>query len=72
MIWMTILGLIALFIGALLIASPGTLLKMNEAMNRMVTRVDEQVVKYRIGIGVSLIIAAIFLFFYAYMLGWGR
>ena len=67
MIWMVFLGVIALIIGGLLIASPKTLLKMNEEMNRMVTRIDEQVVKYRIGVGVSLILAAIFLFFYAYM-----
>ena len=69
MIWMVFLGVIALIIGGLLIASPKTLLKMNEEMNRLVTRVDEQVLKYRIGVGVSLILAAIFLFFYAYMLG---
>ena len=67
MIWMVFLGVIALLIGGLLIVSPKTLLKMNEEMNRMVTRIDEQVVKYRIGVGVSLILAAIFLFFYAYM-----
>lgn len=72
MIWMVFLGAVALIIGGLLVVSPGTLLKMNEAMNRMVTRIDEQVVKYRIGVGVSLILAAIFLFFYAYMLGRGR
>jgi hypothetical protein len=72
MFWMILLGLIALLIGGLLIVSPGTLLKMSEEMNRMVTRIDEQVVKYRIGFGVSLILAAIFLFFYAFMLGRGR
>ena len=67
MIWMVFLGVIALIIGGLLIGSPNSLLKMNEELNRMVTRIDEQVVKYRIGVGVSLILAAIFLFFYAYM-----
>jgi uncharacterized BrkB/YihY/UPF0761 family membrane protein len=72
MFWMLLLGLVALVIGGLLIISPGTLLKMSEEMNRMVTRIDEQVVKYRIGFGISLILAAIFLFFYAYMLGRGR
>jgi uncharacterized BrkB/YihY/UPF0761 family membrane protein len=72
MFWMLLLGLIALLIGGLLIISPGTLLKMNEELNRMVTRVDEQVIKYRIGVGVSLILAAIFLFFYAYMQSRGR
>jgi predicted membrane-bound mannosyltransferase len=69
MFWMILLGAVALVIGGLLIASPGTLLKMNAEMNRMVTRIDDQVVKYRIGFGVSLVLAAVFLFFYAYMLG---
>ncbi len=72
MFWMILLGGVALVIGGLLIISPSTLLKMNEEMNRLVTRVDEQVIKYRIGVGVSLILAAIFLFFYAYMLDRGR
>lgn len=72
MIWMVFLGVIALIIGGLLIASPTTLIKMSDDLNRMVTRIDDQVVKYRIGVGVSLILAAFFLFFYAYMLGRGR
>lgn len=72
MIWMILLGIIALVIGGLLIASPGTLLKLNEEMNKMVTRIDEQVIKYRVGVGVCLILAALFLFFYAYMQGRGR
>lgn len=69
MIWMVFLGAIALIIGGLLIASPGRLLKMSDELNRLVTRIDEQVIKYRVGVGVSLILAAIFLFFYAYMMG---
>lgn len=72
MFWMLLLGLVALLIGGLLIASPNTLLKINQELNRMVTRIDEQVLKYRIGFGVSLILAAIFLFFYAFMMGRGR
>jgi predicted membrane-bound mannosyltransferase len=72
MFWMILLGVIALLIGGLLIVSPKSLLRMNEELNRMVTRIDEQVLKYRIGFGVSLILAAIFLFFYAFMLGRGR
>ena len=72
MIWMIFLGAVALIIGGLLIASPNTLIKMSEELNRMVTRIDDQVVKYRIGVGVSLILVAVFLFFYAYMLGRGR
>jgi len=66
---MIFLGLIALVVGGLLIVSPQALVNVSNQMNRMVTRIDEQVVKYRIGFGVSLILAAAFLFFYAYLLG---
>jgi predicted membrane-bound mannosyltransferase len=72
MIWMVFLGAIAMIIGGWLIVSPHALLKMSDDLNRMVTRIDEQVVRYRFGVGISLILAAVFLFFYAYMLGRGR
>ncbi|HEY4485469.1 MAG TPA: hypothetical protein VI702_03975 [Nitrospiria bacterium] len=71
MIWMVVLGVIALWMGGLLIVSPATLVKISEKMNRMVGRLDEQVIKYRIGVGVSLVLAAGFLFYFAYIL-WGR
>ncbi|MBI3609788.1 MAG: hypothetical protein HY204_03690 [Nitrospirae bacterium] len=69
MTWMILMGLLALIIGGLLVFSPQKLQKMSDDLNRMVTRIDEQVIKYRVGVGVSLILAAIFLFFYAYMMG---
>jgi len=72
MMWMVFLGAVALIVGALLVFSPHSLVKASEELNRMVTRIDEKVVKYRIGFGVSLILAAIFLFFYAYMQRRGR
>jgi uncharacterized BrkB/YihY/UPF0761 family membrane protein len=72
MIWMVLMGLVALMIGGLLVFSPQKLQKMSDDLNRMVTRIDERVIKYRIGVGISLILAAVFLFFYAYMLGRGR
>jgi drug/metabolite transporter (DMT)-like permease len=67
MIWMTLLGAIALIFGVLLVVSPNSLVRMSEGLNKMVTRVDEQVIKYRIGFGVVLIISAVFLFAYAYL-----
>ncbi len=68
MIWMILLGVIALLIGGLLIASPGTLVKMNEPMSRMIARIDEQVLKYRMGVGICLIGAGAFLLFSFYLL----
>jgi len=67
--WMVVLGAIALIFGGLLVVSPNSLLKISEGLNRMVTRIDEQVLKYRLGVGIALIISAVFLFMYAYMLG---
>ncbi len=69
MIWLYFLGAVALLVGILLIFSPRSLIKASEELNRMVTKIDEQVIKYRVGVGVSLILAAIFLIFYAYMIG---
>lgn len=66
--WMILLGMIAFLTGGLLILSPGTLLKVSEAMSRMITRVDEQVFKYRMGVGVCLIGAGAFLLFSFYLL----
>ena len=69
MIWMILLGAIALVFGVMLLASPQALMKMSQGLNRMVNQIDEQVLKYRVGVGVSLLLAGLFLFVYAYMLG---
>lgn len=72
MSWMIALGVLAITVGFLLIVSPQHLVRASEALNRMVTRVDDQVLKYRVGVGVSLAIAGLFLFLYAYMIAFGR
>lgn len=69
MTWMILLGAIALVFGLLLLSSPQSLVRMSERLNRVVNQMDEQVLKYRVGVGVSLLIVALFLFTYAYM--WG-
>lgn len=67
MLWMVFLGTVSLIVGVLLLVSPHSLIKASHELNRMVAKVDEQVLKYRLGVGVSLLIAAAFLFLYAYM-----
>ena len=67
MIWMIVMGIIASVMGGVLIASPKTLVKWSEQMNRMVTRIDEKVIKYHVGFGVCIVAAGIFFFVYAYM-----
>jgi hypothetical protein len=68
MIWMVLLGVMAFLIGGLLIVSPNTLLKISDPMSRMITRIDEQVIKNRVGVGICLIGAGAFLLFTFYLL----
>jgi hypothetical protein len=72
MVWMIFLGSVALVVGLMLVASPQRLVRASEGLNRMVTKIDEQVLKYRIGVGVSLALGGLFLFFYAYMISRGH
>ena len=67
MLWMILLGMIAMFIGGLLIVAPDALVKISESMSRMITRIDEQVIKYRVGTGICLIGAGLFLLFSYYL-----
>jgi uncharacterized YccA/Bax inhibitor family protein len=66
--WILLLGCIGLFFGALLTFSPNGLIKMSEGLNRMVTKIDEQVLKYHTGVGICLIGAGAFLLFSFYLL----
>lgn len=68
MVWIIFLGIISFIFGLLLILSPTTLTSISERLNKMINRVDQEVFKYRLGVGVCLIIAAIFLFFMAYLM----
>jgi hypothetical protein len=61
---------LSLVFGLLILVVPQSLMSMSEVFNRMVVRVDNQVFKYHIGIGVCLILAAIFLFAYGTTMGW--
>ncbi len=67
MLSMIAVGLVALVMGLLLILSPETLVRASRELNRMVAQMDEQVIRYRVGVGVCLILAALFLFFNAWL-----
>ncbi|MBI4691732.1 MAG: hypothetical protein HY754_15945 [Nitrospirae bacterium] len=60
------IGILAFSIGLLLLFVPDALKKFNEFTAKMIARIDVVTFKYRIGFGVSLLIAAAFLFFMAY------
>ena len=61
-----IIGVIAGVMGLLLLFAPGVLRKFNEYSKKMIAQIDTVTFSYRIGFGVSLIIASLFMFFMAY------
>ncbi|MCX5716764.1 MAG: hypothetical protein NTW44_00330 [Nitrospirae bacterium] len=62
----TVIAVIAGAMGLLLLFAPGVLKRLNELSARMIARIDTVTFSYRIGFGVSLIIASLFMFFMAY------
>ena len=62
----TCIGVLAGVMGVLLLFAPGVLKKMNEMSQRMIARIDITTFKYRIGFGVSLLIASLFMLFMGY------
>lgn len=68
MIWIIFLGIISFIFGLLLVLSPATITKTSEKLNTMINKIDEEVFRYRVGVGVCMLIAAAFLFFMAYLM----
>ena len=71
--WFLILaGTIAFLSGFLFLFSPKTLQqlssKVNTVINKMSVPIDEKIYKFRIGVGVSLLLIAGLFFFIAYYL----
>ncbi len=60
---------LSLIFGVLTLAVPKTLARMGKVVNRKVIPIDNQVLKYHIGVGICLILAGIFLLVYGYRLG---
>jgi hypothetical protein len=52
--WISFSGSVALSFGILLIFSPSGITKMGNSLNQRVTRIDEQVLKHRVGMGIGL------------------
>ncbi len=61
-----LIGTLAFIVGFLLLFAPGLLKRLNEISAKMIARIDSATFSYRIGFGVSLILAALFMFFMAY------
>lgn len=61
-----LVGLLAFVLGFLLLFAPNMLKKINEYSAKMIQRVDALAFSYRIGLGISLIMVSVFMFFMAY------
>lgn len=61
-----LIGAIAFALGFLLLFAPDSVKKLNELSAKMIAKIDTLTFSYRIGVGVSLIIASLFMFFMAY------
>lgn len=69
--WFLILaGIVALLGGFLFLFSPKTLVelsnKVNATINKASVPIDEKVYKLRFGVGISLVLVSVLLFFVAY------
>ncbi len=62
MILILIIGIVSLIFGALLLVSPGTVLKMERQANRLVMT-DPFFMKYRIPLGCGLLVAAAYMIY---------
>ena len=61
-----LIGTIAFALGFLLLFTPDSVRKLNELSAKMIAKIDSLTFSYRVGVGVSLIIASLFMFFMAY------
>lgn len=61
-----VIGVLAFVVGFLLLVVPGFIKKLNELSAKIIAKIDTVTFSYRIGVGVSLILASIFMFFMAY------
>ncbi|KAF0144025.1 MAG: hypothetical protein FD156_2182 [Nitrospirae bacterium] len=61
-----LIGAIAFALGFLLLLAPNSVKKLNELSAKMIAKIDSLTFSYRVGVGVSLIIASLFMFFMAY------
>jgi len=61
-------GIISLVFGAILLVSPKTLKKLSKKLDQTLVHVEKKVYNLRVGIGTSLILASIMIFFVVYYL----
>lgn len=60
------IGILAFVVGFLLLFAPSALKKINDLSTKIIAKVDTYVFSYRVGLGVTLILVSVFMFFMAY------
>ena len=68
MLFLIIVGLVSLVFGILMLVSPGTIRKLDEASNRALASMDQKIYELRVGVGVSSILVSVLAFFVAYFI----
>jgi len=59
-------GIVSLFFGLMMLFFPEQLRRLNEASKSLVTNIDSAMFTYRLGVGISLVIASALFFFVSY------
>jgi len=59
-------GTVAFISGIMFILSPNVLLNITERLSKIIANFDNRALKYRLGLGISLILAGACLWFVAY------
>ncbi len=60
------IGILAFVVGFLLLFAPSALKKINDLSTKIIVKVDTFVFSYRVGLGVTLMLVSVFMFFMAY------
>lgn len=66
MLVLGIIGILSLFFGIILLFFPNHLTKLSDFFNKAIIAVDENLLRMRIGLGISLIAIGIVCFFLIY------
>ena len=60
------IGIVSIAFGLLFIFAPDKLRALNNRTSRLVSAIEDSVFVYRLGVGISLLIASVLFFFVAY------
>ena len=68
MLFLIIAGLVSFVFGILMLVSPGTIRKLDQASNRALASMDKKIYELRVGVGISSILVSVLAFFVVYFI----